>query len=77
MKLVNEAIDQLSPQRKKVFILSREQGLSQAEIAEQLDLSPSTVNNHLTEALRSVKEYLQKTPGTSLAVLLLLVNVNI
>jgi RNA polymerase sigma-70 factor (ECF subfamily) len=74
--LINEAVEQLSPQRKKIFILSRQQGLSHTEIAEQLNLSPSTVNNHLTEALRFIKEYLQRTPGASITLLMILLRIN-
>ncbi|MBN8836347.1 MAG: RNA polymerase sigma-70 factor [Sphingobacteriia bacterium] len=57
-ELIDEAVEHLSPQRKKIFLLSREHGLSRAEIAEELNLSINTVNNHLNEALRLVKEHL-------------------
>lgn len=72
-ELINLAVEQLSPQRKKIFLLNKEQGLTRQEIADLLGLSFSTVNNHLNEAVRLVKEQLEKTPGTSLAVLLFLV----
>ncbi|MBO9683178.1 MAG: RNA polymerase sigma-70 factor [Flavisolibacter sp.] len=74
-ELLHEAVGQLPPQRKKVFLLSRQQGLSHQEIAEQLDLSPKTVNNHLTEALRFIKEYLRNTPGASLTLLMILLRI--
>ncbi len=72
-ELINKAIEQLSPQRKKIFLLNKEDGLTRQEIADQLDLSVHTVNNHLNEAVKQVKEYLEKTPGTSLAMLLFIV----
>lgn len=74
-ELINKAIDQLSPQRKKIFLLSREEGLSRAEIAKQLDLSVSTVNNHLNEAVRLVREYLQNCPGAMLPILFILLKI--
>jgi RNA polymerase sigma-70 factor (ECF subfamily) len=74
-ELLNEAIEQLPPQQKKIFILSRQQGLSHQQIAEELKLSPKTVNNHLTEALRFIKNYLQKTPGASLTLLMILLRI--
>lgn len=74
-ELINKAIDQLSPQRKKIFLLSREEGLSRAEIAKQLDLSVSTVNNHLNEAVRLVREYLQNSPGAMLPILFILLKI--
>jgi RNA polymerase sigma-70 factor (ECF subfamily) len=70
--LINKVIEQLPPQRKKVYQLSREQGLSHAEIAEQLKISPSTVNNQLTEALRYIKQHLQEMPETVLALMIIL-----
>ncbi|MFL9484356.1 RNA polymerase sigma factor [Chitinophagaceae bacterium LWZ2-11] len=54
------AIEKLSPQQKAVYLLSREKGLNHAEIAAQLGISPSTVNNHMTKALAFIKEYLGK-----------------
>jgi RNA polymerase sigma-70 factor (family 1) len=64
-EFINQAVAKLPPQRKLVFKLSREEGLSHDEIAEKLNISKNTVSNHLTEALRSIKEYLQKIPGTT------------
>ena len=56
--LVHRAIQQLSPQQKKVFQLSRTEGLKHAEIAAQLNISRSTVKDHMVEALRSIKIFL-------------------
>lgn len=58
--LIREAINMLSPQRKKVFELRQEQGLSYAEIAEALHLSPNTVRNHLAASVEFIREYLRK-----------------
>jgi len=71
-ELINKAIEQLPPQRKKIYQLSRHQGLSHAQIAEQLSISPSTVNNQLTEALRYIKQHLQEMPETTLALMIIL-----
>src|SRR4030095_14922585 len=43
-ELINIAVEQLSPQRKKIFLMNKEQGLSRQEIADRLNLSVSTVN---------------------------------
>jgi RNA polymerase sigma-70 factor (ECF subfamily) len=64
-EIINQAVAQLPQQRKLVFKLSREEGLSHDEIAERLHISKNTVSNHLTEALRFIKEYLQKMPGAT------------
>lgn len=57
-ELLNKALDQLSPQRKLVYKLSREEGLSHIEIAEQLHVSKHTVKNHLVYTLSFLKDYL-------------------
>ena len=56
--LLHRAIQNLSPQRKDVYLLSREEDLTMDEIATQLGLSRNTVKNHLVEALRHIREQL-------------------
>lgn len=56
--LVKQAILQLPPQAQKIYLLSREQGLKIADIADQLELSPQTVKNSLVRSLKSIREYL-------------------
>jgi RNA polymerase sigma-70 factor (family 1) len=70
-QLIWEAIDKLSPQRKKIFLYSRQLGLTQREIAEKLNLSPNTVNNHLSTALGQVRELFCRNPGVCFILLLL------
>ena len=53
-----EAISLLSPQRKKVYQLSREQDLTHDQIAVALNLSKATVNNHIVEAKNFIRNYL-------------------
>ena len=55
--LLDKAITSLSPQRQKVYLLSRRQGLKIEEIAEEMKLSGNTVRNHLVEALRQIRQY--------------------
>jgi RNA polymerase sigma-70 factor (family 1) len=70
---INKAVESLPEQQKKVYILSRRLGMSAEEIAEQMNLSPKTVKNHLTEALRSLKQQLQNSPGAAIALIVFLV----
>lgn len=58
--IVEKAINQLSPQRRMVFRLSRYEGLKMEEIAQQLHLSRNTVKNHLAAALRFIRTYLAR-----------------
>lgn len=58
-RIIAAAIDQLPPQKKTIYRLSREQGLSYQEIATQLGISPNTVKNHLVEAMKLLRNYLK------------------
>lgn len=59
-KIINRAIQQLSPQRRMVFTLSRIEGLNYDQIARQLNLSRNTVRNTMAETLRSLRDYLRR-----------------
>jgi RNA polymerase sigma-70 factor (ECF subfamily) len=64
--ILKKALDQLSPQRRMIFTLSRMEGLNNEEIAKQLNLSRNTVRNTLHESLQFVKEYLRQNNLISL-----------
>jgi RNA polymerase sigma-70 factor (family 1) len=71
-EIISKAVESLPEQQKKVYVLSRKVGLNAEEIAKHLNLSPKTVKNHLTEALRSLKQQLQNSPGTTIALIVFL-----
>lgn len=50
----------LTPQQKKVFELSRMEGLKHEEIALRLNISRETVKKHVSEALRIIRAQLQR-----------------
>jgi len=52
-------IEQLPEKRKQVFKLSRENGLTQKEIANQLGISVKTVEDHIMYAIRYLRENLK------------------
>jgi len=56
--LISGAIDQLPDRCKEIFQLSRNEELSNKEIAEKLGVSVKTVENQMTIAFRKIKEYL-------------------
>ena len=58
-KLLKQIIENLPPQQKLIFKLSREQYLKHDEIAEMLNLSPYTVKNHIIQALNTIKHKLK------------------
>ncbi|MCO4294739.1 RNA polymerase sigma-70 factor [Solitalea sp. MAHUQ-68] len=52
---LDQAIKTLPEKCQQVFVLSRKEQLSNIEISERLGISPKTVENHLTIALRRVR----------------------
>lgn len=71
MEMVNQAIEQLPLQRKKIYLMNRMEGLSYEEIAQQLDISKSTVSNQLVEATKFIREYVKGAGGTAFLLLIL------
>jgi RNA polymerase sigma-70 factor (family 1) len=66
-KLVYDAVNSLPPQRKLIYTLSREEGLSHQQIAEALNLSRNTVKNSMMSATRSIGEFLRKAHAEKVA----------
>ncbi|MDR3140587.1 MAG: RNA polymerase sigma-70 factor [Tannerellaceae bacterium] len=54
-KIIAETLDQLPPQCRKVFELSRFRGMKNAEIAKELHISVKTVEGHITRSLKLFK----------------------
>lgn len=62
---IDQTINSLPDQCRKVFVLSRTNGLKNREISEILNLSEKTVESHLTKALKTIRAMLeQKFPGS-------------
>lgn len=58
-RLIDNAINQLPPQQKKIYQLSHLQGLSTAEIAHQLNISPLTAKSYLRDAMKFIRSHLK------------------
>ncbi len=54
-QMVDEAVREMPEACGKVFVLSRQEGLSYKEIGEQLNISPKTVENHISKALKILR----------------------
>lgn len=71
-KILWSAIQGLPPQKKQVYILSRYEWKNNKEIANELNLSVKTVQNHLGLALEAIKEELRRWGDITLPLLLLI-----
>jgi RNA polymerase sigma-70 factor (ECF subfamily) len=55
---IGQAVQQLPEQQKRIFLMTRNDGLSHDEIAQQLGLARKTVANNITKALNHIRDYL-------------------
>lgn len=58
-EMLNTAIEALPRKRQEIFRLSREEGLSNEEIAVRMDISVNTVKGQMRKALAFLKSYLE------------------
>jgi len=57
---IDKIVANLPPKRQQVFILSRTEGLSNKEIAQQLNISEKTVEDHITHAIKHIKNSMKE-----------------
>lgn len=62
LNTIEQAVEQLSPQKRKVFELCKVQGRTYEKAAEELHISKYTVKEYLSEALISIKKYVGEHP---------------
>lgn len=56
---IDQLVLQLPEKRRKIYLMSREDGKSNVEIAEELDISVKTVEDHMTHSLRFLRDRLR------------------
>ena len=57
--LIDTVVNNMPPQRQTIYRMSREEGLTNDQIAEQLGLQKKTVENHLNLALGEIRKALK------------------
>ncbi len=57
---IGRVVNNLPAQCRKIFLLSRQEGLPNGEIAEQLSISKRTVETQISKALKRIREELLK-----------------
>jgi len=58
-RILNEAIQLLSPKRKEILTLCNIENKSYKEVAKMLGISVNTVSNQLVSAMKDIKNYIQ------------------
>lgn len=58
--LIDIAIEQMPEQRRRIFKMSRKEGLSNEEISIKLEINKRTVENHISQALTDLREVIQR-----------------
>ena len=56
--LIFEAVSRMPEKRREVFRMSRYQNVENKEIARRLNIDVRTVDNHITNALSDIREYI-------------------
>jgi len=72
-KFISEAISKLSPQKQTIFQLSKFEDFTHDEIAEELNLSKSTIKNHLSETVQYLRKSLNARLNSETLMLFLLI----
>jgi RNA polymerase sigma-70 factor (family 1) len=57
-KKLDEIIKALPERQREVYLLHRVEGLKYSEIAERLNISANTIENHMSRALKTIREKL-------------------
>ncbi|MDD2437649.1 MAG: RNA polymerase sigma-70 factor [Massilibacteroides sp.] len=75
--LFQKALNTLTEQQRRIFELSRTEQKSHKEIAEELNISVYTVQQHISTSLKTIREYLKKHAGVLTDLILLLFCLNL
>ena len=72
--LIIQGKKSLTPRQRQIFEMSREQGMTNDEIADMLGLSVNTVNDHISDSLHTLRAFIEKSSrfGTCIDLILIL-----
>lgn len=71
-ELKNAAIEKLPLKRKKIFLLSHQDGMKHKEIASLLGISINTVKDQVVKAKKDIKQFLTKYADIAFMLIMLL-----
>jgi RNA polymerase sigma-70 factor (family 1) len=69
-EMLQKAVDQMPPQRKQVFTLCKLEGKSYKEVEQLMGINAKTINSHLFQANRFLKQYFTPKSGAAMAMVL-------
>jgi len=70
-KIYTELLEELPAKRKEVFTLSRQEGYSNLEIAQKMNISVKTVEEHIYQSLKFLKQIIKNRYELIILLLLL------
>jgi RNA polymerase sigma-70 factor (family 1) len=71
-QVLQNAIDRLPSQQRRVYHLIKDQGLKRGEVADQLQIQPETVKFHLTQAMKNIRAFCTLYLGVFAGLIILL-----
>ncbi|RAV29072.1 RNA polymerase sigma-70 factor [Sinomicrobium soli] len=71
----NKAIASLSPKRRRIFEMSRKEGMSYEDIARELGISTNTVKVQMSKALRNIRIFLEVNTDLTFTLIFLLYSI--
>lgn len=75
-RFISLAMQQLTSRQREIFEMSREKQMSHREIAEALGISVNTVQESISNSLRTLRNYLEKSSIVGADLILLLICLN-
>lgn len=71
-ELLKKAVEQLTPQQKKVYFLLKEEGYTYNQAAEELGISPFTIKEYLVAINKAIRNYINNHTDNSFVLPLLI-----
>ncbi|MFB6454133.1 RNA polymerase sigma factor [Chitinophaga sp. Hz27] len=59
-RLMQQALNSLTPQRRRIYEMCKHDNKSYEEVARELNISPNTVKNHMSNTLSFLRDYLKE-----------------